>query len=421
MAKHLLEDMVKTRHIKTEIKEVLPKEPIEILPIQKKNKSKYTLWFVALFSVIFFLFALSMLFSKADIVINPKIKDVVLNENLSANKDLNNDNLSFDWMVIPGEESRVIKTSGEKDVNLAATGTILIYNTFSSSPQSLNIDTRLEGSNGKIYKTSKKIVVPGMSKEGTPGQVEVGIYAAETGVEYNSGPLDFQIFGFKGSPKYSKFTGRSKTGTEIIGGFNGKVSDILDSEKLTVENDLRAALSAKLLQKATDHPSDVILFKDAVFINMADSSIPSKNIEDNSTTLTLKGTLYGILFNEQKLVMKITEDNVDKYDGSDVYIPNIKDLVFSLPSQISSFIKKDTLVSDITRIDFNLSGPSKIIWRPDINKFANDLLGKPKNDFKQILSQYGSIDSATLVLSPIWKMYLPDKIKDLSISVNYPK
>src|SRR3989344_6062534 len=110
------------------------------------------------------------------------------------------------WLVaiISGEESKVVQDTKTKDVIEKAKGTVLIYNNFSSVPQRLDIDTRLEGSNGKIYKTVKKIVVPGM-RSSAPGSVEVGIYAAAGGEEYNSGPLDFTIFGFKGTPKYSKF------------------------------------------------------------------------------------------------------------------------------------------------------------------------------------------------------------------------
>jgi len=427
MPKHLLEDMVKIQHQRKEPRKIIkePKEN-EIKEIQErkkigmnhnKNKSRYMLWFVALVSVAFCFFAFSFLFSKAEIRVDPKIKDVVLNENLSASKDSNADGLSFDMMVIPDEESAIVKASGEKDVAIKAMGTVCIFNKFSSSSQKLSIDTRLEGSNGKIYKTQKEITVPGMNKSSTPVcPIEVGIYATEAGQEYNSSsPLDFSIFGFKGTSKYSKFIIRSKPGTEITGGFVGKAPDISDADKATVILSLKNSIQEKLLQKATDHPSTVVLFKDAVFTNIDDSNVSLVLNKDSSATLTLKGTLYGFLFDEQKLTKKIAENNIDKYDGSEIYIPNIRDLTFSLSN------KNNISFDNVKNIDFNLSGPAKIIWKLDVNKFTTDLLGKSKKGFNLLLSQYSNIDSATLTLSPFWKMSIPDKTKDIKIIVNYPK
>ena len=381
-----------------------------------KKKSRYLLWFLALVSVIFCFFAVSFLFAKAEVLINPKIQNIVLNENLSASKDSSNGGFAFNLVVIPGQEDKTIQATGQKDVKIPATGTAIIYNAFSSAPQALNIDTRLEGSNGKIYKTQTKITVPGMSKSGTPGSVEVGIYGSVPGVEYNSDPLDFKIFGFKGTPKYTKIYARSSG--SITGGYVGKAPDVADVDKTTALVDLKTSLQAKLLQQATNQtPDGFILFKDAVFVNADDSNISSVYNKDNSVTFTENGTLYGILLNEQDLTKKIATDNVNKYngDGSDIYLPNIKDLVFSLSN------KDNTSFTDIQNINFNLSGSSKIVWRLDVNKFTNDLLGKSKSDFTQILAKYPNIDSATLKLSPVWKMTIPDKLKSIKVTVNYPQ
>jgi len=79
-----------------------------------RNKSKYFLWFVALCSLVFCFFAISLLFAKATISINPKTENVTLNETLSATKDSNANGLSFDLVVIPGQESQTVATTGEK-------------------------------------------------------------------------------------------------------------------------------------------------------------------------------------------------------------------------------------------------------------------------------------------------------------------
>lgn len=413
MPKPLLKDMIKIKDIRKEPKFPRTEERVEVKTDYNKTRPRYLLWFVALISVMFLFFAISFLFSKTEITVNPKMKEVVLNENLSASRDSNNNGLFFNLVVIPGEENKVVQATGEKDVSEKAAGTIMIYNAFSSSPQTLSIDTRLEGSNGKIYKTQTKTIVPGIDKKGIPGSVEVKIYASVAGVEYNSPPLDFKLVGFKGTPKYGKIYARSKG--EIAGGFKSKIPDVPDADRASILADLKTALEAKLLQKATDQiPGGFILFKKAIFLNTNDANIPPL-AKDNNLTITLKGTLYGLLFNEQKLTKKIAEDNIDKYDGSEVYIPNIKNLTFSLTSQDNASF------GEMKNINFNLSGPAKIVWKLDKNKFIADLLGKSKKEFNQILSQYPNIDSATLALSPFWKMSISDQAKKIKVIINYPK
>ena len=417
MPKHLLEDMTKVRHVekKTKEKEKPPKEAQkdELRVTQAKNRSRYLLWLVAFVSIVFFIFAISFMFSKAEIKVNPKIKEVVLNKNLSAVKNSNASDLSFDLIAIEGIENKNIQISGEKDVKETARGTVVIYNAFSSSPQSLNVDTRLEGSNGKIYKTEKAVIVPGKINKDTPGSVEVKIYAANAGTDYNSAPLDFTIVGFKGTSKYSKFYARSKG--EITGGYKGKAPAITDSEKATALDGLQDILQTKLFKKASDQiPNGFILFKNATFFSADDANVPLV-AQDNNLTITLKGTLYGLLFNEQKLAKKIAEDSIPQYDGSDVFISNLQDLTFSL------FNRDSFSFDSVKNIDFNLSGSAKIVSKLDVNKFVGELLGKSKKDFNQILSQYGNIDSAILTLSPMWKMSIPDQAKNIKVIVNYPE
>lgn len=409
--------MVKIKHLKNEVR----KEP-EIKEVNEKDKgARHTLWLMAIISLIFFLFAVSYLFSKATVTVNPKIEDVVLNENLSASRDGNTDILPFNLVVISGEENKIVETTLEKDISEKAEGVVVIYNAFSFSPQRLDIDTRLEGSNGKIYKTKTKTTVPGVSKTDTPGSVEVSIYAVEAGAEYNSIPLDFKILGFKGTPKYSKFYARSKG--EISGGLKGKFPSISETEKGSLVNELQAALLAKLFKKASDQtPGGFILFKNAAFLNIDDSRIDFTSAKDKMLPIQLKGTLYGLLFDEQKLTKKIAEDNIENYDGSAVYIPNIRDLTFSLPTgQTGISGKENTSFGDVKNINFNLSGTAKIVWKFDRDLLAPELLGKSKKDFSQILSQYPNIDSALLSISPIWVSSLPGKIKDIKIIVNYPE
>src|SRR3989344_838809 len=425
MPKNLFQDMVKIKNArkdpekytnkpekKQEEKYEEKEKRVEEVKEQNEKGHRYGLWFVAFISITFFLFALSFLFARAEITVSPKIKDITLDETLSAIKDSNAGGLSFDLVVLSGEESKSVSAAEEKEVFLKAEGTVLIYNAFSSAPQKLLIDTRLEGSNGKMYKTKTAVTVPGISADGAPGQVEANIYGAEAGEAYNSPPLDFKVFGFKGTPKYLKFYARSKGA--ITGGFQGKSPIVSETEKGSTLAELKTALKEKLFKKASDQiPSGFILFKDAVFLNIdEESTVPAS--ESSDLPIIIKGTMYGLLFNEENLTKKIAQDNISNYDESDVYIPNIGNLIFSLSNQDISF-------ADVQNISFNLSGATKVVWKFDEAKLSADLLGKSKKDFGQILAQYSNVESAQLTLSPFWIRSFPDKIKDIKVIVNYPK
>ena len=94
MPKQFLEDMVKSKRLKEGIKKV-PKsievkqivDTMEMENSYNPKKSRNFLWIIALVSVLFCFFAISFLFSKAQVVVNPKTQDITVNENLSADKD----------------------------------------------------------------------------------------------------------------------------------------------------------------------------------------------------------------------------------------------------------------------------------------------------------------------------------------------
>lgn len=419
MKKNLMEDIVKVKKENTLISKkkivVEEKEEIQDFDIKEEDKGrfKYSLWFVALVAVVFLFFALSFLFSGAKITINPKVKNLDLKENIYAVKDSNGSDLAFDLVVIGGEEKKEIEGGEEKSLLEKAKGTVVFYNSFSTSAQTFAINTRLEGSNGKIYKTSQKISVPGMKKDGTPGSTEVNIYGDEAGEEYNSTPIDFKILGFKGTPKYTKFFARSKG--DIKGGVVGKFREITEEQRLATVEELKSQLEKKLLKKVTDQiPKGFILFDGAVFVN-TDTGTVGQSIKDNMVPITLKGTLYGVLFKQKDLENKIIENNLTKnIKKENVKISNIKDLVFSIEN------KENMASVDLKNINFNLSGKTTMVWDVDVESIALELLGKDKKDFNQILSSHGEIDSAELVIKPAWKTSFPENTKDIEVLVKYP-
>lgn len=421
MAKDIFQDMVRVKRARqaADREKVTPSDPA---PEKKENKqkkqeggSRYGMWLLAVIAVIFLFFAVSLLFTSAEVVVNPEVQEVSLDGSFSAVKGGSGNEISFDLVVLSGEKKETVSGGEEKEVYEKATGRVVIYNTFSSASQRLDIDTRLEGSNGKLYKTEKGIVVPGMKGDGTPGSIEVGIYAAEAGEEYNSDPLDFKIVGFKGGPKYEKFYGRSNG--EIKGGMTGMVQDISDQQKAELTERLEVSLTENLTAKALDQiPSGFILWEEATFIDRIEEKTEA-GAEEGTTKVTLSGSLYGFLFDEEKLSKSIIEKSVPEYDGSEAYVHNLKELSFTL-------LDKENITylnaKNIKDINFTLSGTPEVVYKINPDALSAEFLGKNKKEFERILSEYSHIKSADLSLRPVWKKTFPEDMNDLKILVNYP-
>jgi hypothetical protein len=177
---------------------------------------------------------------------------------------------------------------------------------------------------------------------------------------------------------------------------------------------MQDALKTKLLAKAAGQiPAGFIFWNDATFLHEDGESLKA-GITAGTTIYSITGTLYGFLFEEDKVTSAIVTSLMPDYDGSSIYISNIKDLKFSLANVAN------TDFPNVTNITFNLSGAPEVVYKFDQNKFISDILGKNKDDFKQIISQYPHVASANLSIQPIWRQSFPENARDISVIVNYP-
>jgi hypothetical protein len=380
-----------------------------------KKKSYRPLWFLAVASVVFLFIALSSLFAKAKITVVPRVEKLTLNDNLLALKNPGSEDLSFRVISFSSEISKKIEGKEDQNVSKKADGLVLVYNAFSSKPQELGANTRLEGSNGKIYRTKKKIIIPGMDQNNVPGSKEVEIYATMVGKEYDSSPIDFKILAFKKNPKYNGFYARSSG--KISGGFTGKAVVISNVQKTSVINEIEKELKEILLKKLVDQiPSDHLLFKEAVTYDFIEDDNPEivsvSEVIDNLISVKVKGTANGFIFNKKNITEKVSKNIIKKY--GEVEIKNLQDLTFS-------FLDKGNISKDVENINFNLSGKPTVVWKFDKVKFANEILGMKKNNFNKMLSQYPNIVSNNLEIFPFWVRFLntslPSKIEKIEILV----
>ncbi len=374
------------------------------------HKSKKGIWIVTIAALVGLFVAVSFVFKGATVSVTPKSQHVTIDDSYSAKSGGSDSDLTFDLVEIKEEVSTDIEATETKEVSRKATGKVTLYNKTTSS-QALKIETRLETKDGKIFKTDKAITIPaGKNTSGkvTPGQIEVAVTADQPGEEYNIGPSDFVIFGFKGTSKANSFSGQSKQ--SMSGGFKGTEANLSDEERASVKEKLTEELKNSLMTKAIAQvPAEFIYFDDGVFFSPSEALVVSKI--DGKVKATLPGTLSVVLFNEGKFTRYLAKENISAYDSSDIVGQGIKGLVFKMKN------KEQLNPKEAKDISFALSGEIDFVWSVNTDTLKDALIGKKKKEFPTILSTFPAIESAEVSLNPIWMTAFPTNKKDITIKL----
>lgn len=410
--RNIKKDNIYLNHKTIEKKPVSPRRTYEYE--NQKTKNKYGgLWFFVLISLAFLFFATSDFLSKASVYIEPKIDTIVFNDSFKAKKDLSivDEGISYQLMIIEDSLIKNFSTENMIESEEKAVGKVILYNNFSTSQQVLDINTRLESSNGRIYKTKSKVTIPGIATDGTIGSVEVEIEAENSGEEFNSAPADFNVLAFKNSPKYEKIYARSLG--PIEGGFKGKKFASAEERDKNL-NESKNELENVLLQKALEQiPQGYILFKNSTFFDFKER-VANETNDLNQVSLEISGQLKAFIFEEKKLIENLAKTKFPKEDLEKISILDLRSLDFTLSTPEDN-------ISSLNEISFLLKGDIRLFHLVDQESLSIRLLGQKKSNFDSIVARYGAISKAELTLNPFWERKIPEDKKKLKILINYPK
>lgn len=377
---------------------------------QPVRRSRKMIWIVAVLVILGGSIAVLSHFASAKVTIQQKTEDIALDDGAFTATLTGGDKvLSFKIVKLSGSAEKVVTGGTPTTVLTKATGKVVIYNSFSSANQKLDIETRLSTSDGKIFKTDTAVTVPGMKTENgkqVPGSVEVGVHADVAGPTYNIPLSDFSIVGFKGSPKYTKIYARAKT--PMSGGASGTGIALSEADAKVAHEAAIGILREKLLSEAkASLPESSILLPGAYVIREdADSgqTVADKNV------MVVKGALYGILFNEEELSQRIASVAVSQFDGAEVTIPELSTLAVDLKN-------KETITDTTSSISFSLSGKGHVAWVVPKDQIVAKLVNSKKRDIGVNLSNFGSVKKASVKVTPFWSMHLPEDPAKIHVEV----
>ncbi len=378
---------------------------------KKKSKIKYYIFFIILILIAVF-FVLNF-FARVKVYISPKVEQFSFNnEKFVANKT-SSAGLSFEIMIIEGEEEKDVKFSDKQAMSIKSKGTVVVYNEYSTSPQKLLINTRLSDDSGYVYMTDQAVTIPGYTKSGSkivPGSVTVTATAQNAGEKYNGSAKDFKIIGFKGTSKYEKMYARSKTA--FTDGADGTFYTPSATEKGVLKSDFEIKLRESLSKKVeAELPEGYVYYPGSVQFSMSinEDGFLSKT-ED--AKISAKGKIATVIFKEEDLlkeVIKKAYPNANDTDLKEIDILNIKDLKFNFSD------KNYTIVKDTESISFDLSGDGSLDWHPITLDLAKKLGGVAKKDIDDIFKQDPGILKARVVFQPPWQQSIPKDIEKIKI------
>lgn len=352
---------------------------------------------------------LTFVFNSATITFIPKFNDVEINKSFAFSTTSSPGVVSYTLATSTLTKTKTLPLSDTRKVEAKATGSIVVYNNFDTNPQKLIKNTRFESSGGKIYRINQSITIPG-KKGNVPGSVEVTVFADSYGAEYNIPPSDFTIPGFKDSPRYAGFYGRS-TGA-MKGGSSGNMALVSQSDLDAAKDELAIEMTQGLKDALSKVTKDgTVPMYDAITVSFSDNE--DKVMTGVTSTYEVTATGYLMLASEPELAKLIATETMRDYNGQDVKLDYTKDMTFTL--------KQDAKPYSDSKLDVLIEGKPRVILVTDTEILKTSFMGKSRSDAPAIVQNMPSVNQIEMSFFPLWLSSIPTDKNHISVIESLPK
>lgn len=359
-------------------------------------------------------FAGANYFATATIDVTPITRSVVLASNITALKEATPDELAFQFMSLTEEKTKEVPATIQKKVQTKASGKVMIFNAYNGDSQRLIKNTRLESPDNKIFHIDQSVVVPGakvIDGKTVPGSVEALVYADVAGKEYNIGKSNFTIPGFKGDPRYTKFTAASKADSPLAGGFSGTVKVPSDEAVTRAQEELKLELTKEATEKARAQiPPSVTFFPGSMIIKFEE--VPEDFSVAETAKVSMRATVSVFFFDTVKLTENLASVSLPEEKSNPFQISNMSGLKFEFIDRVDNVV-----LADLSKIRFNISGLADFIGQIDSKEISSELASKNKKDFSDIIKKQSNVGDAKAVLRPMWKTVFPSDASKIAVKI----
>lgn len=373
---------------------------------QNKKIKKRIFFVIVFFSIIAFFLQKN---EKTTIEIIPHSQDILENKKVTAFLHPKFNELGFGVIALSETGTKTIEPKERVKLSKKASGKIKIFNNYSTEPQKLSPYTRFRSVSGKLFKLDEKmVIIPGKSADG-PGEIEVSIYADQTGPEYNIDVTDFSIPGFKESgltDKYNNIYALSLK--KFSGGENGYQFVLSDKQKKETQNILESELKETLIKKLEREKTDKIilvdnsvqiLFKEPLFKKVSEGYLVEQ-----------KTQIFAVFIEKKQLEKFLKKTYLPKVDEKEIVLSDFKNISFNYTGGEIDF-------NHLKSIKINALLNTKFIWNIDTKLVAESLQGLGKKDISTILRELDEIESAIIHIHPFWQNHVSDNLNRIDIKL----
>ncbi|MCH8741470.1 hypothetical protein IH779_01075 [Patescibacteria group bacterium] len=360
--------------------------------------------------------SLHFIFQKTVIVIWPVTQETVFETSFKVSSKIDLPDIAS--KTLPGKifsSEKVVfqqfQSSGKGLEEAKSEGVIRVYNTYSTYSQTLIIHTRFVSAEGKLFRSIKKVTIPGGKYEKgklQPGFLDIEVVAAEAGKEYNIGPSTFSIPGFAGTVRYTAFYGKSFQ--QMKGGLKGEVLQVTQQDLDAAVKVLKGKIERETENMFKNTISEEFIFIDEAFQKKERSLIFSAKAGETKESFTVE---IGILFNALVFKKQDLEDIIKEFIMSE--IP--QDMALK-PDSLT--INYEPLLVDVEegRMTLNSDFSATIYSRIDTDLLKKEIAGKSLRESKMNLDGNPNIVRAEVQLFPLWLTRIPKDLQKIYIKLN---
>ena len=288
----------------------------------------------------------------------------------------------------------------------------IIYNAFSSAPQTLVATTRFQTKEDLVFRITKTVTVPGAQLEnGTliPGSIKTDVVADKAGAEYNIAPTKFTISGFIGTSKYDKFLAESES--DMKNGFKGKT-------KFATKEDIEKVTNELTQQIKEDLVKEMAKIKEEGMINSYGAEEISVSPTEKSSIENTIGEKFTIELSGKISIMSLLEKDIEKIINA--YLSKKGTLKKFIPSSLKYKIIAKKLDIQNKTFSFDLNAELEAIIDVDIQKITKEIGGFNEAQIGSYFKNYPNIEKVKILISPFWKHSIPQNRSKISVEVINP-
>ncbi len=309
------------------------------------------------------------------------------------------------------ETTDVFTASGTQDKESKASGEIVIYNEFGVVAQTLVKSTRFKSKDGKIFRLTETIVVPGAKKEAgkliSAGTARAMVVADQAGASYNIDPGDFSVPGFAGTPKFLGFYAKSEKPFSGGGSSNARFAtrEDLDKAKAVLQEKRDTALQEHITATI---PKGLKTIPQAYTQDASQFSADPVHEKNGTFTAKLKTSYTIFAFSEDDIAELAERALADKVS---------RERKTAQGTRVISYAD-GTIGSDKKTLSFTVKVSELVMGIIDVKQLQSMLAGKNEAQIRELLGSQESIENAEITFWPLWVSQAPHDPEKITVSVN---